>query len=282
MSEGNGKTAIFDLRGARRELSQARGREKRDLLLDSPALVRALPPEELYLAILDIGADDAADIVAMATPEQFRHFLDMAAWKRSDEGPSPSEVARWLRLAREGGAGSFQRKLTALDVELLSLLLRRELQVHELSEEDAPQPRNPGMAFYTPDRRFLLEFTGSAEMATMRRLIEDLYAADVFAAGRLIESVRWEVPTELEESARRWRDGRLRDVGVPQFDEAISFYARPARREAPVSASSETQALTAPQRPLSCGLAPHSPSHSQRPAARTNRIWLLICAQSRG
>lgn len=246
MSQGNGKGAILDLRAARRQLAQARAKQKLDLLLDSPALVRRLPPEELYLALLEIGPDEAADIVAMATPEQFRHFVDMAAWGRSDEGPSPSEVARWLGLAREGegGAASFQRKLAALDLELLALLLRRELQVHELTEDDQPSPANPGMAFYTSDRRFLLEFTGSAELATMRRLIEDLYQHDAFAAGRLIESIRWEVPTELEETARRWREGRLRDLGVPAFEEAIAFYARPARREAPSPPADPSQALT--------------------------------------
>ena len=91
---------------------------------------------------------------------------------------------------------------------------------HDLTEEEDPQPENPGMAFYTPDGRFLLEFAGSGEYATVRQLIEDLYAQDVFGAGRLIESIRWELPTELEETARRWRDGRLRDAGVPGFDEA--------------------------------------------------------------
>ena len=107
------------------------------------------------------------------------------------------------------------------------------------------------MAFYTSDRRFLLEFSGSAELASMRQLVEDLYAQDPFAAGRLIESVRWEVPTELEESARRWRDGRLRDAGVPGLEEAMAFYARPAGRPAaaePVAPAST--ALAAPRRPL--------------------------------
>jgi hypothetical protein len=55
----------------------------------------------------------------------------------------------------------------------------------------------------------------------------------------------------LEESARRWRDGRLRDAGVPAFEEAISFYARPlAQKAAPEGPPPQTQAISAPQRPL--------------------------------
>jgi hypothetical protein len=188
----------------------------------------------------------------MASPEQFRHFVDMAAWRGPDEGPRTSEVLRWLRLAREGDAdlARFRGQLWSLDIELLALALRRELRVHDLTEGEDPAPQNPGMAFYTPDRRFLLEFTGSSEYAAVRQLIEDLYAEEPFGAGRLIESIRWEVPSELEESARRWRDGRLRDAGIPGFEEAVSFYARPAQAEARAVPAAAGQALALPPRPL--------------------------------
>lgn len=249
--------AILDVRAARQALQNARGKQKLELIFAAPdpeQLVRALPAEELYFALLEIGPDDAAELVAMAAPEQFRHLVDMAAWRGADEGPRTGEVVRWLRLAREGGEDpvKFRAQLWSLDLELLALVLRRQVVVHDLVEdEDQPTPENPGLAFYTPDRRFLLEFTGSAEFATMRQLIEDLYADDPFGAGQLIEDARWELPTELEESARHWRDGRLRDAGVPGFDEAISFYARPAAQKAAASgASPDAQALVAPSRPL--------------------------------
>jgi hypothetical protein len=244
----DGGSALLDLRATRKALREARGKQKLDVLLGAGGLVRSLPAEELYLALLDVGPDDSAEVVALSTPEQFRHFIDMAAWPRSDAGPTASEVLRWLRLAREGGRAGprFRSQLRALDIELLALVLRREMQVHELSEEHAPQPREPALAFYTPDRRFLLEF--ASDYASMRQLIEDLYAEDPGAAGRLIEAVRWEVPTELEETARRWRDGRLRDLGVPEFEEAISFYARPAAaKKNNFFSSPATGALVAPQ-----------------------------------
>jgi Family of unknown function (DUF6178) len=254
VSDAAGST-LLDPRAARRALQNARGKQKLDLILSAPdpeQLVASLPPEELYFALLDIGPDDAAELVAMASPEQFRHFVDMSAWRGADEGPRTSEVIRWLRLAREGGAdlAKFRRQLWSLDIELLALVLRRELSVHDLTEEEPPPPRNPGMAYYTSDRRFLLEFAGSAEHAAVRQLIEDLYAQDPFGAGRLIESIRWELPIELEESARRWRDGRLRDAGVPEFEEAVAFYARPAQRAREPTEGPPTQALTAPSGPL--------------------------------
>ncbi len=254
MPEGNG-SAVLDPRAARRALQNAHGKQKLDLILSAPnpeELVASLPAEELYFTLLEIGPDDAPELVAMATPEQFRHFVDMAAWRVASDGPRTAEVLRWLRLAREGNAEpeKVRSQISSLDIELLALALLRELRVHELTEDEQPEPENPGMAFYTPDRRFLLEFTGSGEYASVRQLIEDLYAAEPFEAGQLIERTRWEVPSELEESARRWRDGRLRDVGVPGYEEAIAFYARPAQRPAKPVEASAAQALAAPGRPL--------------------------------
>ncbi len=253
MAGGNG-SSLLDQRAARRALSEARGKQKLDLLFSAPdpgKLVRSLPPEELYLALLDIGPDDAAEIVAMSTPEQFRHFIDMAAWPGADEGPKPTEVLRWLRLAREGRGHNdarFRGQLSSLDVELLALVLRREMKVYDLGEDDHARPANPELAWYTPDRRFLLEFTGEAEFSAMRHLIEDLYQRDDATAGRLIEATRWEQPAELEEAARRWRNGRLRDLGVPELEEALAFYARPA--EAPKLPETTSTALTVPKRNL--------------------------------
>ena len=233
---------LLDVRTARKALREARGKHKLELLLSAPdpaKLVRSLPPEDLYLALLDIGPDDAAEIVAMASREQFRHFVDMSAWRGGDEGPRTSEVLRWLRLSHEGAGNQrmrFRGQLSGLDVELLSLVLRRGMTVHDLGEDDHPQPQRPDLAYFTPDRRFLLEFQSESEFTAMRQLIEALYERDEGAAGRLIEATRWEQPAELEEASRRWRDGRLRDLGVPDFEEAISFYARPAATKLPETA----------------------------------------------
>jgi Family of unknown function (DUF6178) len=262
MSTSNG-SALLDPRAARQALQAARGKEKVHLLLSAPdpeALVQSIPPHELYLAVLEVGPEDAEEVLALASPEQFRHFVDLGAWPRRDEGPDPRAVLRWLHLAREGGGHSdrarrrYLDKLALLDAELRSLVLRKAMRVHDLQEETEPAVADPGRTFRTPEGRYVVEFLPEAgEFGTLKELLDDLYAEDVLGTTRLLESLRWEVPTELEETARRWRDGRLRDLGFPDLDEALAFYARPATRTSPSpsasTSSSTSTSLTAASAP---------------------------------
>ena len=252
MTTGNGSVALQDLRAIRAALGQAQGKRKLDLILSAPdprVLVRALPPQELYLTILDIGMEDSAELVAMASPAQFIHFLDAGCWPKRDAPPDPRKLLKWLTLARQGasmgdnGTRRFREKLAAIDAELFSLLLRFELTVHELDENEDQPDTAPGSSWITPDRRYMVEIReDGAGYATLKRLLDDLTEQDPFMVSRTLEAIRWDVPTELEEVARRWRNGRLRDLGVPEFEEALGFVARPhrTRNQPPMDAERES------------------------------------------
>jgi hypothetical protein len=227
----------------RADLAAATGRRRLDLILDAPnplALVRSLPADELYLVIRDVGLADAAPLVQLASAEQFKVFLDLDAWRRDTLDPARAMV--WLRAARAGAmddpkaAARWARKLDQLDRELLFLLLRGALIVHDLEENEDPEIVNDRF-MRTPEHKYIVEFTvDGAEYVAIRGILDDLYAQNAFMATRLLSALRSELDSELSETALRWRASRLSDLGFPTLEEALSWFARPPAKAATAQA----------------------------------------------
>lgn len=228
-----------ELDEARAALARARGRARLDVILDArnpQGLVRALPADELYLTIRDVGLGDAAVLVQLASADQFKVFLDLAAWTR--DGFDPKKILPWLRAARAGAhldpkaAARWERKRATLDREVLLLALGATLRIHDLEQD--PDPEFASDHFMrTPEGKYVVEFlVDGTEYLAVKGLLDDLYAEDPFLATRLLSSLCWDLPSELEEAALRWRTGRLADLGIPGVEEALSWFARPPRTAA--------------------------------------------------
>jgi hypothetical protein len=224
-----------ELQRVRGALAGASGKQRLDIVLgarDPAAIVRALPADELWFTIHDVGLADAVELVQLASPEQFKVFLDLEAWRSG--APEPRRVLPWIRAARADAAGDdelakrWHAKLHGLDLELLELVLLDALRVHDLDADPDPEFESDHF-MRTPENRFVVEFTvDGADYAAVRGLLDDLYADDPFRATRLLSAIRWELRSELEETALRWRNARLQDLGYPPLDEALSWFARPA------------------------------------------------------
>lgn len=212
----------------RAALTEVEGRKKLDRILeaeDPQGLVRSLPAEDLYFSIQEIGLHDAGPLVQLASPEQFRSFVDLDAWAGYEL--EPAKVLLWLRLARGDDDEAYFEKLRRLDVEVVELLIRGMIQIFDLEEEPEPQDDFAGAVERTPEGRFLLVYPEEGpQAAAARRFIYDLYTEDPFMAGRFLYAVRWELESELLETALRWRTARLADLGFPTPEEAAGLYAK--------------------------------------------------------
>ncbi|WP_373046377.1 DUF6178 family protein [Vulgatibacter sp.] len=222
------------MRAERAALARARGKKKLDVVYDAAdpqGLVRSLPAEDLYFAVQEIGKSDAGPLVQLASPEQFRAFVDLDAWK--GDTLDTSELLLWVRLARGEDDDAYREKLAVLDIEVLELLLRGIVQIFDLEEEGEPGDDVDGTIERTVEGRFMLVYNEEGvEYAAARRVIQELYADDPFKAARMLYAVRWELESELSETAYRWRNARMADLGFPSPEEAVSLYARLDRKQA--------------------------------------------------
>lgn len=223
-------TASQDKRQVRRaelvrRLTELAPKHRIDAMLeevDGKALVRSLPAEDVYSTIIDVGLADSTEIVQLATPEQFRTFIDLAAWQR--DRVDPLEVLHWLRAARGEEDEDFVRKVRSLDIEVLELLYKKLVVIHDLEEDPDVNPEGTTMELV--EGKYLLEFRiDGVDEAALRRLTYDLTTHNPFELSRFIEAVRWEALTELEEAAYQFRRARLEDLGFPPLEEAQKIFA---------------------------------------------------------
>lgn len=190
--------------------------------VDGRALVRSLPAEDVYATIVDVGLSDAFDVVQLATPEQFRTFVDLAAW--SKDRMDPVEVLHWLRAAKGDDDDVYAEKIKGLDIEVLELLFKKVTRLYDLEEDPDANPE--GITIETPEGRYLLELhLEGADGVAMRTLVMDLMAQNPFELSRFLEAVKWESPGELEETAYQFRSARLQDLGFPPMEEAVKLFA---------------------------------------------------------
>jgi hypothetical protein len=226
-----------------RRLIDLTPKRRADALLeevDGRALVRSIPAEDVYSTIVEVGLADSTEIVQLATVEQFRTFVDLAAWQR--DRLDPLEVLRWLRAARGDDDEAFIRKLQGLDLEVVELVYKKLSVLHDLEEDPDVNPE--GVTMETPEGRYLVEFkVDGVDEAALRRLTFDLMAHNPFELSRFLEAVRWEMPMELEETAFKFREARLQDLGFPPLEEAIRIFSWVDPDQQPRAAGAPTTAL---------------------------------------
>ena len=219
------KDNLVALSQYRARLARGQRARRAEELFDAPdpqAAIRALPPDEFYYVIHELGFPEAMEVLVHGTAEQVQTVLDFSVWERDRVALEKSD--EWLATLVEAPPEILGKWAQGMDVELLALLLRKRTRIYDLSQEEAPD--NPeGVLWDSPDRLFTLEFIGEEDQVRVaQRLADSLYRYSPVMMRRLLVGMRAEDDAELEETAYRWRSGRMADLGFVDFYEALVAY----------------------------------------------------------
>jgi hypothetical protein len=216
---------VVDLTSYRAQLDRSRRGRRADALLagaDPVSAIRALPPDEFFYVLHELGFPEALDIMIHGTAEQVQGALDLALWDRDQI--STERADEWLDAMAQAPYETVGAWARGLDIELVALLIRQRARIYDLSLEEPPDEPE-GSLFDTPDRLFTLELLGDEQIQrTTQSLVENLYRADQFMMRRFLIGMRSELDSELEQTAFRWRSGRMADMGFVDFYEALEVY----------------------------------------------------------
>jgi hypothetical protein len=191
-----------------------------DLLPEPELVIPALPEAELCFTAKAVGLGDAGSILEHASDEQIVACLDLDAWRESV--PDRATLDAWLQAFGEAGPETLARAARALDPELLVLGLKSRVEVWLKPNDDDWVP--PAGAHTLEGQFWFRALRDDDDLEEVEALLRSLFDGDYWLYFRLLQGVIWELETETEEWARRWRAGRLQDLGFPEWDEAIRIY----------------------------------------------------------
>lgn len=194
-------------------------------------VVRAMKTPDLLLIIREVGAESSLELVEMMHPTQIQELLDFEAW--SNDQLNPRALGHYFSLFFEANADVAVSQIYHLDMELIGVMFKMTSTIYDLSAGEEPFEYSE-LFSTSPDGRFLVCFADDAEHSLAHMLhtfLERLYGRDLEFALRLLESLRFELISALEEQSLRWRDNRLLDFGILPREERLQFFSPLSKQE---------------------------------------------------
>ncbi len=203
------------------------GKERLRAISESPdpgALVQQLPEQDFYITVKEVDEKDSLILIRNASPSQLKFIFDMEWWERYV--PEAEKAWEWLEYLRSNAPGQLLVWLKNTDIELLISLLKKWLVV-----EKAPDPDDidfmeatDRLPPYTIDNIYYWNAKKGDKLPLLKTILTTLFELDQKFYFRVMEGIIWGIPAELEEDAYRWRKGRLEDLAIPDFYDALEIY----------------------------------------------------------
>ncbi|MCP4501020.1 MAG: hypothetical protein GY822_13760 [Deltaproteobacteria bacterium] len=222
-----------DLKSFRQSFQYLTPNKRIEALLDCHdviRVVRGLPIQDLYTTLREVGPQDALEVVELLHPRQVQGILDLDGWR--GDRIDPESISNWLEILYAANADRAVQQIAFLDIEMLALLFKMHTRIYDMDEEgDVPElpDGDVGLHSITPDRRHVVVYdAGNAPekmLIALKATVERLFGADLKFILGLIQAVRFDLPSILEEEALRWRRGRLCDMGFGDQEDAGILFA---------------------------------------------------------
>ena len=218
--------------------------KRRDIIMlahNARGLVQALPPQEIYLTVLQSGVEDSVQLIALTSHEQFQFLFDMDCW-RKDSLDAPS-IARWYNVLAKCNEQKVIDWFEQADEEFLVASLKKLLRVTKIQQDTDISEEYEDMPATTLDGIYFFTFLVPEAYNSIMPIFNALYQHDRGRFYSLAEGMIWDSPAEVEEAACGWKTKRVAEYGFPEFEEALSIYEVMPDRE--IEQLSETVTIEA-------------------------------------
>ena len=203
-------------------IRQASGKQKYELILNSSNADRLVPrlhPQELYLTINQLGPEDSNELLSLASTEQMTTLLDLDCW--DGDTLSPVLSLQWLELLLYMGEKQVCDLVRTIEPEILALFLKKHLVITRgIEAYDDDEAENA----YRLESLYDVSYHSEDAAKVIGRLLKIWQEHEQESFLLLMEMVRSENLSVLEEEVYQARSNRLLDFGLIPALEARSIY----------------------------------------------------------
>jgi hypothetical protein len=189
--------------------------------------VKKLTPLEALILVNETGLEQSSELLSLLSTSQVQSIFDIEAWK--SYSLNPQKLGQWLIALQDANSKMAYKHFLELDIELISYIYKLHTKVFDLSLQEDPGEID-SLHIITPDNKYLIVFCGNSQTEDLVRFLklnlEQLFSRNMAFALKLLEAIRWETLSSLEEEALKWRDARLLDLGFAPSDEQKIIFAR--------------------------------------------------------
>jgi len=203
-------------------IHQARGKQKYDLLINAQQVEKLVPqlhPQELYLTINELGAEYSTELLMLASTEQLTTLLDLDCW--DEDNLSPVLSLYWLELLLSTGNEKICQLARQMEPEILTLFLKKHLIITRgLEAYDDDDAENAKRLEGLYDVEYSSENAAKIIGAILKIWLEHEQENYLL----IMEMIRSENTSVLEEEVYQTRSNRLLDLGIIPSIEAREIY----------------------------------------------------------
>lgn len=199
-------------------------KQKMNLLLDAANgmdLLRQLPTQEVFLLAMELGPENTTEILHMASPDQWTGFFDLGSWV--GDSFSRENARHWLTILLDNEEERIFELLIGLNFDLLTLIIKSEVDI--LSGPEEIEDEDTRLEALKRDGGYEINYRSENVAKLYGKLFAVLQRFDLGFFVYLMEAVRGELHSMLEESVYQQRNSRLLDMGIPEPGRSQLVYA---------------------------------------------------------
>jgi hypothetical protein len=200
-----------------------KGKEKYDLLINSKYVEKIVPqlhPQELYLTVNSLGTEYSLELLSLASARQITLLLDLDCW--DGDTLSPILSLAWLEILLGTGEEKVCELVRELEPEILTLFLKKHLIITRgLEAYDDDDAENAKRLESLYDVQYASE-NAAKVIGAILKIWQDREQENYLL---IMEMIRSENLSVLEEEVYQIRNNRLLDLGIVPASEARAIYS---------------------------------------------------------